>query len=201
VTAVVLLACWALLIALFTLLFLMPRWCFRSLHRHRMWRLRDEIVDCVVDGVLPADHEAIQQLVGRIGRSIRLAPSVTLLRLIIIDRITGRTPPRVREMLDARDGRGPCDLSELTVDQCELIKSYNERIDILRIGTTLTGSWLGIGVVMLAIPLALADIGARTLRQTLAQAVDEASATSFGRHVGERARLAELHVHSRSQVA
>lgn len=194
-----LLSSWALVVSLFTVLFLMPRWCFRSVHRHRMWRLRDEIVDQIIDGTLPANHLAVQQLRRRIHRSIELAPKVTLLRLFIIDKITGKTSPQVHALLDYADGAGPCDRSDLTDKQCTLIDSYNERIDTLRIGTTLTGSWVGIGVVALAIPVVLVDIGATTFRDALGRAVDRASETAFGRHVGEQARLAELHVQARSR--
>jgi hypothetical protein len=201
VTWLALLGAWMLLIALFTVLFVMPRWCFRSVHRHRMWRLRDDIVDKVIDGVLPADHPAVRQLVGRVNGSIRLAPKITLLRLLVIDKVTGKTSPEVRAVLDEHAGCGPCDMTELTEEQCDLIARYNDRINILRIGTTLTGSWLGIAVVAAVVPLVAVTPAARTIRQALGRAVDEVSATRFGRRVGESARLEELHVTGRSQFA
>jgi len=128
----------------------MPRWLIRSMSKHSLWRLRDEVVDDALAGALPADHPAVRELVARLEWAISESRSFDLLHLMVWNRAKRQVHPKV---LQSRS-RVP-DLTSLSSDHEERIRSYRECYDSVAIRALLLSSWIGIGIVLwTAIPVA-----------------------------------------------
>jgi hypothetical protein len=128
----------------------MPRWLIRSVSKHSLWRLRDEVVDDSLSGMLPADHPAVRELVARLEWAISESRSFDLLHLMVWNRAKREVHPKV---LESR-ARVP-DLTSLPSDQEERIRAYRGCYDSVAIRALLLSSWIGIGIVFwTAIPVA-----------------------------------------------
>src|SRR5580692_11310833 len=88
------------LVGLWAACMLGPRWFARSLHRHRMWRLRDDLVDDVIAGRLPRDHDAVRHLLSRMEDTLRLGPNVTLSDVLIFHRHLAKLSPFARRLVE-----------------------------------------------------------------------------------------------------
>jgi hypothetical protein len=117
-----------------------PRWFARSLHRHRMWALRDALVDDVIYGRLPRDHDAVRQLVKNMDTTLRLGLDFTLSDALIFSRQLRKIEPSAQRFLM----EDKCPLDGLTSQQRALIKKYNENFGLLIVGLLLLGSWFGL---------------------------------------------------------
>jgi len=131
----------AIFVTIVVALFTVPRWFARSLHRHRFWRLRDEIADDVLTGVLPGDHPAVQQLRSRVRRVIDTSSGVTLLSGLVFHRWATQLSTEARAELQRRTD--PRALDGLEPTQCELLLAYRERLSVLMATrrVTLTQPW------------------------------------------------------------
>jgi hypothetical protein len=139
---VLVLICFAVLWAAWLLV---PRWFARSIHRHRMWTLRDQLVDDIIAGRLPHDHPAVRQLARNIDRALRDGMNITYFDVRVFARRYRRLDSSTRAILDKRIARRPTD--GLTQDQCKRIKGYETCWELLRVGHLMLGSWLGLAYV------------------------------------------------------
>lgn len=176
----------------------LPRWFFRSLHRHRLWELRDAIVDDILADRLPKNHPAVKQLARRAESAARNCKQVSIFDLRVYRYIVDREPglePQIRAMVRTRD------LGGLTADQKELIVNYRDSMLMLLSGTMLLGSWFGLGAVAWVLvgdvahrvkesfQTRRAPADASVLHEAWQQAIETAAAsTSLGRRVTEIAR-------------
>lgn len=127
-----------------------PRWFARSIHRYRLWELRDSLVDDILDGRLPCSHPAVKQL--RSITEFAVASNIRHLDLIISAwaqrPLSSQTQEWLREesALLAPDG--------LTDEQAGCVLAYQSQFLKLVVGSLLLGSWIGLIEVFRAIPRA-----------------------------------------------
>jgi hypothetical protein len=141
-------------VAAFVIVVMLPRWFPRRMHGHRMWRLRDSIVDDIIQGGLPNDHPAVRQLVQQVEASLRMK-RLTLLDLYIFRwACMGIDASMQAEM---RRGSVPCSSKGLTAEQTERVRAYRESFEVLMVGWLLLGSWFGLLHVVRFFPRALSQ--------------------------------------------
>ena len=160
----------------------LPRWFARSLHRHRLWRLRDAIVDQIIDGSLPGDHPAVKEIQQRVEDTICVCGKLILLHLWLFHRASKRVGVRPAPRFPSLTGLSP--------EQAELVTQYRQSWDILCTGMVLLGTWVGVGVVMWRLPQALRDAhSTRTSgdrpRPAIGVATDSAALSPLGRRARE----------------
>jgi hypothetical protein len=126
-------------------LFFIP-WCEHGRFRYKLWRIRDEVTDDLIDGRLP-DVEAVQEMVLYIDHGIRYANEYTFASFLAV-------------LLNVRLSRS--DLKDvehaswdsLSESQRERLASYQRRIVRAHIGHLWTGSllgWIGVPISMVLI--------------------------------------------------
>ena len=133
-----------LLVAFITL----PRWLMRSLHRHRLWRFRDHVALEILDGTLPS-HPASWALLNSIEASIECDHRISVLRVWLFRPTYRRLSSEARERVLRRFEPA---LGTLTGGERKLISDRRERLSVLRTGSALLGSWIGLALVILALP-------------------------------------------------
>jgi hypothetical protein len=116
----------------------MPRWLFRSWGKHSLWTLRDKVVDEVIVGDLPAQDDAVRELIARLEWAIQEAKSFDLMHVLVWERARRKIPPAA---LKKFSGVPSCD--SLTKDQAERIRLYRRHYDSVAIRTIFTSSWAG----------------------------------------------------------
>jgi hypothetical protein len=131
-----------------------PRWFSRSLHRHRLWHLRDNFVDDVIAKRLPADHPAIQQLLWHLRSSLDNGPGNRALDITVFRWAKKSLSPAARQELATRAGL--CSTEGLTPEQMERVKQYREQFETLLVGMLMLGSIWGTLIVVRFLPSALA---------------------------------------------
>lgn len=158
-----------------------PRWFIRSLSKHALWRLRDDVVDDVITGKLDREHPSVKELISRVEWAIEESRSFDLLHLLVWRRAWRQLPPGQLRKL----ARVP-DLHGLSDEQAERIKGYRRRYDSVAIGALFLSSWLGLAIVCrVAIPHMLRTSVSRIrwvrVRAIFRQATDEVvSGTPIG---------------------
>lgn len=121
----------------------MPRWFIRSMSKHALWRLRDDVVDDVLAGRLPSEHLAIRELVARLEWAIGESRSFDLLHLLVWSRARRRLPRKtVQEVVAIPD------LTGLTPEQSTQVTAYRECYDRVAIRAILLSSWFGVTIVV-----------------------------------------------------
>lgn len=133
-----------LLVAFITL----PRWLMRSLHRHRLWRFRDHVAFEILDGTLPS-HAASWALLNSIEASIECDHRISVLRVWLFRPTYKRLSSEARERVLRRFEPA---LGTLTGGERKLISDRRERLSVLRTGSALLGSWIGLALVLSALP-------------------------------------------------
>ncbi len=142
----------------YVVVLLLPRWFARSLHRHRMWRLRDTVVDDILAGTIPRDHNAVKQLVSGMDTMLRKKQMITLLDVYTIKWASKGVDP---DLLKAKRDEGfRCPLDGLSRAERERIEAYREEFMTLLVGSVLLGSWFGIAHIVRFVPAGVA-IGMR----------------------------------------
>jgi hypothetical protein len=111
-----------------------PRWCFLSLQRYRVWELRDEVADALLQEALP--HKA-QPLLKAIDCGIQSLSQITVARV-------GLAYLTMKNRTDDLE----LDEIEQTLDvmQAEAFRSYRERYEAILLSTLLSTSWLGLAL-------------------------------------------------------
>lgn len=129
----------------------MPRWCIRSLAKHALWRLRDDIVDDTITGELPTDHKAVREIVAMAEWAIRDGRSFDLLHLVVWWRACRNIPEETRRALQQE-----VTLVGLTDEQAERVKAYRARYVQVAITALMLSSWMGVATVLrFAVPAIL----------------------------------------------
>jgi len=119
-----------------------PRWFVRSMGKHALWRLRDDLVDDTLAARLDPEHPAVRELTARVEWALGEARSFDLVHLFVWSRARRRIPPETLRKLEAIPR-----LTGLPVDQAERISAYRTRYRNVAIRTILLSSWVGILVV------------------------------------------------------
>jgi hypothetical protein len=140
-------------LAAYLVVLTLPKWFARSLHGHRMWRLRDAVVDDVLDGNLPRDHEAVQHLI-RIMDGVLHEKRATLLDVYIVRRACKGVDPAFLSGAQ-KQGLG-CPLDRLSPDERKRVEAYRARFMTLLVGSMLLGSWFGIAHIVPFVPAGVA---------------------------------------------
>jgi hypothetical protein len=138
----------------YVVVLLLPRWFARSLHRHRMWRLRDTVVDDVLAGTLPRDHTAVKQLVFGMDAMLRRKQIITFLDVYTMKWASKGIDPGLREASQAKGFH--CSLDGLSRDEQERIEAYRAQFMTLLVGSVLLGSWFGIAHIVRFVPAGVA---------------------------------------------
>jgi hypothetical protein len=130
---------------------MVPRWLIRSMSKHSLWRLRDEVVDDTILGNLPADQPAVRELIERLEWAISESRSFDLLHLIVWSRAKRRLPAKLLKELTEVPG-----LDGLTPDQASRVEQLRQCYDSVAIRALLLSSWIGVAIVLwTAAPLAV----------------------------------------------
>lgn len=138
----------AILVAAFAML---PKWFTRSMSKHSMWRLRDDLVDDMIAERLPADEPAVKDLLTRFEWAINESRSFDLLHLLVWYRATRGVPKKVLCELAAIPG-----LANLPKGQADRIVEYRQQYTRIAISAVFLSSWLGMAIVLCtAIPIAI----------------------------------------------
>lgn len=138
----------------FVVVLTLPRWFARSLHGHRMWRLRDAVVDDVLAGDLSRDNKAVQHLVGSMDAVLN-SRHVALLDVYIIRHVSKRADPALRKL--AQKQGFACPLDGLSAAERQRVEEYRERFLTLLVGSMLLGSWLGIAHIVPFVPAGIRE--------------------------------------------
>ena len=64
----------------------LPRWCFRSIARHRMWALRDSLALELRSRVLPSEDDAIRKLMKRCQDTIAVSDQLKFIEFLLVSR-------------------------------------------------------------------------------------------------------------------
>jgi hypothetical protein len=143
-------------VVLSLLLLAMPRWLGRSMFKHRLWRLRDQVVDDIIDGKLPRSHPAVGDLERHIEWALGEARSFDMLHLLVWRWAVRKVDPATREMVAK-----PCSLDGLDAGERAMVEGYRARLRFLSSSAMLCTSWIGLAVVAWLLPHAI-----RTARRT-----------------------------------
>lgn len=170
------------LIGVFFAFATMPRWCVKSISRHRLWRLRDRVVDDIIAKELPADHGAVQDLLKVIEWRIEHHRSLDLLHAMVWWGANTKVPASVQKQY-----RREISLDDLTEEQAERISAYREQCISIIIIAMMMGSWIGIASVLPAITVAVVS-DSRKDRRPAAVAQEAVNSSRPGRFFRERIR-------------
>jgi uncharacterized membrane protein len=132
-----------------TVIVCLPRALIRPACRSALWRLRDEVWDARRNHQLP-DDVSTMSLIHRIEATIGAAQDVTLTKLVWSVPSVNAAPPEVRR--EIRATMRP-DISALSSEQRHLVSGFVDRLHWLMLATTFFGSWSGIAVVVVLIPI------------------------------------------------
>jgi hypothetical protein len=142
----------AIFIVLFFALVFIPTWFVRSLHCHRMWRLRDQIAFDILDGRLDGQHPAVRQLLLDATRTASMHHEISTPRLIAAVDVQRRLSPAAKEKF--RQELRPLPTTGLLKEQEELVVARRRQSSLLDAESVLLGSWLGVAMVLLLLPKA-----------------------------------------------
>lgn len=188
--ALIVLLAGAVLLAFCASIIAAPRWFARSLHRNRLWHLRDRFVAEIVSGRIPADDPAVRDTLRRIERAIASVKQISLLRALIFARLARRLTPDASRALDRRTAWPS--LHRLDAHQQATVTSFREALDTLLAGGALLSSWLGVFLVLMLLPKAWMNVHRRdcddgTPTRPISIATDDATETTW---VGRKAKEA-----------
>lgn len=138
---------------LYVAIITLPRWFVRGMDHHRMWALRDDVIDDIIAERLPRDHPAVRQLVQRMELVLRDGKHITLLDVQIFARLLGRLEPPLQRAIKKQGQM--CSLKGLSDSERKLVEEYRQRFLLVVAGSMLLSSWFGLAQVMRFIPGAL----------------------------------------------
>ena len=130
-----------------------PRWFLRSLHRYRLWRVRDCLVDDVREGNPPADHPAVIELLSDIHFSIETIDRLSMWDMLIFGSRISKLSPAARRRRDRETDL--CSLEGLSKNERALLLAHRGSMSIAVASTLLLGSWLGAALVLWQLPKVL----------------------------------------------
>ena len=128
-----------------------PRWFSGSIHRHRLWRLRDEIADDMIDGVLPAEHDAVRALLTRAESTIRFTSEHHIVEFYAWYSVWRKVDAAAKLSLRPE----PVQLTGLSTDEQQLVERYRDRLATLSTSSLLLSSWIGIASILRFVPVAI----------------------------------------------
>lgn len=156
-------------VILFVSILTLPRWCFGSVSRHRIWELRDSFVKEIVSGRIPASHPAVQALLRFWERRRLGSHPNTLVDVLLIDRLVFKRMPA--DELRHLDQMTPID--DLSIEQRQTIEDYRNQTAALVGAAMLASSWLGTLVILVSL--------VASAPRTISAAVERASKWRIGR--------------------
>jgi hypothetical protein len=106
-----------------------------------MWVQRDMLVDDVIAGRLPGDHDAVRQLIRNMDMTLRVGLNVTLSDVLIFRFQLGKLDPSAWRIVMKE--AEPCRLDGLTEAQRTRMNEYSEKFGLLLVGLLILGSWFG----------------------------------------------------------
>jgi hypothetical protein len=124
-------------------IFLIP-WCQRGKFRHRLWQLRDQISDDIIEGRLP-HHEAVYDLRSLVDFLVKEARQVTLANMLL-SRITMARLPRDKSSYEGTSSQG------LEPQQVALLEYYRKLLYRTANAHLISGSVSGWFGAVLVIP-------------------------------------------------
>ena len=130
----------------------MPRWCARSLHRHRMWALRDALIDDILAGRLAGKDEAVQEL-RQVMEFIIHDHHLSTIDLRVFAWAERKASPATRKAL--KENAQWSSIDGLPLETKILIKHYREKFEVLTVGLFMLGSWTGLLAILGSIPKAI----------------------------------------------
>lgn len=169
----------------------LPVWCFRSIHRHRLWEERDAIADEILTGKLKRGHPAVRELLAVAEHSANETHRLSILDLFFWRSVHRRCDMDKMSVLATSD-------AGLTERELKLVAAHRDRIVTLSIRSMLVGSWLGILTIFVhLLPAVVMEVRmevrknqqrrrvSESIKSTLVVATDEASSKS---RIGRAAR-------------
>jgi hypothetical protein len=150
---VTLVTVWVLAVgSLWLALLTLPRWFVRSMHRHRIWRHRDQVVDEILSKELPR-HPAVWELLRDTERSIEMAHRMSFISSISAGVSIRRMSPRAQKVWEEMCADAPT--NDLEPEVLRRIEDHRERVEMLSAGLILLGSWVGVVATVGMIPAAI----------------------------------------------
>ena len=131
-----------------------PRWFVRIAQQNRLWALRDDLVDDVLAGRLPAAHPSVKTLVDESRVVATHCTSVSLAMLLAYRRSLRRNRDLAASIRAAhkRETR----TAGLTAEQRELLAGHRNKLQMALQRNLMFGSWLGIAFVVVVFLRAVA---------------------------------------------
>lgn len=142
-------------VGLFYAVIFLPRWFTRSMHGHRLWRLRDSFVDDIIAGRLPREHPAVQRALSDIEWAVRNGKTLKMLDVYLCLWLFRRMETTSRKEF-AKTAAVPS-FDGLTAEQSALLRERMTSFTTLLAGSLMLGSWLGLATVARFVPQALAE--------------------------------------------
>jgi hypothetical protein len=145
---------------LFLALATAPRWVVRSMAKHALWRLRDDLAEDIRNGSLPGDNAAVQELIARVDWAIREARLFDLLHLLLWRRAKRSIPRETVRLITKKLA-----LTGLDRQQATLVERYRGRFDSVAIKGLLLSSWFGLAMALwFSLQIAARGLALRLLR-------------------------------------
>jgi hypothetical protein len=128
----------------------------KSMSRHKLWQLRDEIVDAIIEGRVERS-EAIAVLLGRIETAIQHAEKLSLWRLMFIP----SPPSEVRGAMRAHFDKAMESVREQ--DKLAICEFYSKFYNLIMGHLSFTSplGWCLVAIVVCVLPFALLRHGFR----------------------------------------
>ncbi len=121
----------------------MPKWCARSVHRHRLWRERDAIADDRHDRWAPYQrHPAVRNPLRHAEWHIEDVGSATMLRLYLSSRVRRNTA------MTRLPAKRSVSLDGLSGEERACMELHLDRVHLLTTGSVITGSWSGLASIL-----------------------------------------------------
>lgn len=120
----------------------LPRWCFMTINRSQIWRLRDELDADMRAGRLPC-HPAADELRNEFTQFLAVLPMLTPFAIRrMLGRLERRDLARVRQRRASQEG--------LTEDQRDALDRYHENLLRLVTRSMILNSWAGVAMLATA---------------------------------------------------
>ncbi len=139
---------------------LIPRWCLRSISRHKLWEIRDGVVDAIFHGDLPS-NEITWGLVSKAESAIRLTPDLTMGTIVACEWTQRTVSNAVRKELGWDIKRRP--ESGLSADHLIVYRKFERSLEYVLSRQALWGSWPSLIVFgLLLVKSLIESIGKRS---------------------------------------
>lgn len=143
----------------------LPRWLVTSLHRGRLWKLRDQLYDDMRHGAFPGHEAQALKIVTLAEHAILAVPFFTPWNVRRFSKLIGTISPEDRRLWAEK--------VRLDLQDVPSLEFYRDRIHTMLSQQLLTGSWIGLLMTAGALARALTHKTIRRRREPRPDITDE----------------------------